>query len=105
MNARYPLQSFTVTPTGISADKFTFTQGTRTIVLHGSDNFESLVGQTISLTLTLTNQGGDIRMYQQEISVLEPELKNPYLEPVPQSVYSFSAYDDIYIDFGVPVDP
>ena len=55
MNVRYPLQSFTVTPTGIRADKFTFTEDTRTIVLHGSDNFESLVGLLISLTLTLTN--------------------------------------------------
>ena len=67
MNVRYPLQSFTVTPTGISADKFMFTESTRTIVLHGSDKFESLVGLFISLTLTLMNEGGDTRVYQQVV--------------------------------------
>ena len=48
-------------------------------------------------------------MYQQVVVFEEPEIKlqllNPYLEPVPQSAYKFSVSDDIYIDFGVPIDP
>ena len=64
MSTQFPLQSLTVTPTGITADQFTFTENTRTIVVHGGVNFASLIGETISLALTLTNQAGDTHVYQ-----------------------------------------
>jgi len=85
MNAQFPLQSITVTPTGITANQFTFTENTRTIVVHGGVNFASLVGATISLAITLTNQAGDTHVYQQTINVVTyvtPSLTDAVLAPI-----------------------
>jgi len=33
------------------------------------------------------------------------KLIDPYLDPAPESTYSFKADDDIYIKLGEPIDP
>ena len=83
---RFSLQSFTVTPPAtVSADQFTFTEDTRKIVVHGGVNFSTLVGQTHSLTLTLTNLQGLTHEFQQTITVVEyvpPSFTDKVLAPI-----------------------
>ena len=53
--------------------------------MHGDVNFASLVGETISLALTLTNQAWDSHVYQQTINVVAyvaPSFTDKVLAPI-----------------------